>query len=59
MESIVSMERWGHSMDSLRKRVEDRGDLGSGKRTEGLYVPKGPGRKSTNSGEVRRGDLTS
>jgi hypothetical protein len=37
--------RWGHSKDRLGEEVEDRDDLGSGKRTEGVSVPKGLGRK--------------
>jgi hypothetical protein len=41
------MGRLGHSKDRLGEGVEDRDNLGSGKRTEGASVPKGPGRKLT------------
>jgi hypothetical protein len=58
-ENIVYMGRWDHSKDRLRERVEDRHDLGSGERTEGAYVTRGPGRKFLTSGEDRRGDLIS
>jgi hypothetical protein len=37
----------------LGEGVEDRDDLGGGKRTEGASVPKGPGRMFATSGKDR------
>jgi hypothetical protein len=59
IKSIVPMGRWGHNKDRVGKGVEDRDDLGSHKRTEGVSVPKGLGRMFATSEEDRRGNLTS
>jgi hypothetical protein len=48
----------GQGPSKHREEVEDRDNLGSSERTEGVSVPKGLERMFTRGGEDRRGDLT-